>query len=624
MNLTINTGGTLTITGFMRVFAGTINSNGGIVIENGANLFSGTGFTYPFSPSGGTITGNVKVKKQGDFAFTNYNFWSSPITNSTLQPLILGGALAGSALNIYQYNPTIATTQVNSGWMNLPGSTLMTPGKGYTATAAGNVLFNGPVNQSTINIPLQQGPNSNFNLIGNPYPSTLNIPLFLSTNGLSAVYLWDDDASVGQDYQSNDYIVVNSLGTVSGSSTTPAPSVTGISSCQGFFIESTNPSVTFNNTMRIGGQAQFFENLQRVYLKLNNNFGTSTETLLAFVQDATMNRDLQYDAITFGQNQDFDLWSVSQDNFDLAIQAVPYLTSEISIPLGVNCTLIGTQSIGLGTIENIDETVLFILEDTQLGVFHSLREGDYVWENNEVTLGTSRFILHIKPAVILNSTQTSCTGQDATITIIGNSNWNYSINGESAQIEDTVVVNITDPGLYTLNLINGNYMISKLISITTPQLVQTQITTNVTNLFVDEQIEIFNITTGADSIFFDYGDGSPITTNELYQYPQAGVFTCKIIARNQDCEAQDQIVLNVVDFPNTISEINSQDLLIYPNPNSGVLNITSNRIERVQIYNSVGQLLKDEVVFKKMTVEDLNTGIYFVQIGQNRFRMFMN
>ena len=224
----------------------------------------------------------------------------------------------------------------------------------------------------------------------------------------------------------------------------------------------------------------------------------------------------------------------------------------------------------------------------------------------------------------MNSTQTSCTGQDATITIIGNSNWNYSINGESAQIEDTVVVNITDPGLYTLNLINGNYMISKLISITTPQLVQTQITTNVTNLFVDEQIEIFNITTGADSIFFDYGDGSPITTNELYQYPQAGVFTCKIIARNQDCEAQDQIVLNVVDFPTTISEINSQDLLIYPNPNSGVLNITSNRIERVQIYNSVGQLLKDEVVFKKMTVEDLNTGIYFVQIGQNRFRMFMN
>jgi hypothetical protein len=337
-----------------------------------------------------------------------------------------------------------------------------------------------------------------------------------------------------------------------------------------------------------------------------------------------MNRDLQYDAITFGQNQDFDLWSVSQDNFDLAIQAVPYLTSEISIPLGVNCTLIGTQSISLGTIENIDETVLFILEDTQLGVFHSLREGDYVWENNEVTLGTSRFILHIKPAVILNSTQTSCTGQDATITIIGNSNWNYSINGESAQIEDTVVVNINDPGLYTLNLINGNYMISKLISITTPQLVQTQIITNVTNLFVDEQIEIFNITTGADSIFFDYGDGSPITTNELYQYPQAGVFTCKIIARNQDCETQDQIVLNVVDFPTTISEINSQDLLIYPNPNSGVLNITSNRIERVQIYNSVGQLLKDEVVFKKMTVEDLNTGIYFVQIGQNRFRMFMN
>jgi len=359
-------------------------------------------------------------------------------------------------------------------------------------------------------------------------------------------------------------------------------------------------------------------------LRFNNNFGSSTETLLAFVEDATMDRDLQYDASTFGLNQDFDLWTLSQDDYDLAIQAVPYLTTDISIRLGVNCTLIGQQSIGLGTIENIDETVLFILEDTQLGVFHSLREGDYVWQNNEVTLGSTRFILHIRPAVIVNSTQTSCTGEDATVTIVGNPNWNYSINGESGVLEDTVVVNIDQTGLYTLNLVNGNYMVSKVVNITSPDLVQTQITTNVTNLFVDEQIEIFNITTGADSIFFDYGDGSPITTHEIYQYSFPGVFTCTIIARNQDCEAQDQIVLNVVEFPASVSEINSEDLLIYPNPNNGILNITSNRSERVQIYNSVGQLLKDEVVNKKMNIEDLNTGLYFVQIGQNRFRMFMN
>jgi hypothetical protein len=338
-----------------------------------------------------------------------------------------------------------------------------------------------------------------------------------------------------------------------------------------------------------------------------------------------MNRDLQYDAITFGQNQDFDLWSVSQDNFDLAIQAVPYLTSEISIPLGVNCTLIGTQSIELATIENIDETVLFILEDTQLGVFHSLRQGPYVWENNQVTLGTSRFILHIKPAVSVIPTSTTCTGQDATVTLIGNPSWSFTINEQSGQIEDTVIVIISQPGLYNLNLINGTYIVNKTLNIETPEIVQTQITTNVSTLFVDEQIEIFNITTGADSIFFDYGDGSPITTNELYQYAQAGVYTCRIIARNQDCEAQDQIVLNVIDFPASITEnIEERQLLIYPNPNDGVLNIMSDRVERVKIYNTVGQLLKDEVVNKNMIIDDLDSGVYFVVIGNQRFRMFMN
>lgn len=626
MNLTINSGGTLTITGFMRVFAGNINSNGGLIIENGANLFSGSGFSYPYTPSGGTISGNVKVKKQGDFAFTNYNFWSSPITNSTLQPLILGGSLAGSALNIYQYDPTIATTNPQSGWTNLSGSTLMTPGRGYTATAAGNVVFNGPINQGTITLPLQQGTNSNFNLIGNPYPSTLSIPQFLSTNGLSAVYMWDDDGSVGANYQPNDYIVVNSIGTVSGSSTTPSPSVTGISSCQGFFIESTNPTVTFNSSMRIGGQAQFFEDvIRRFRLRFNNNFGGSTETLVAFVEDATMNRDILYDAITFGQNQDFDIWTVSQDNFDLAIQAVPYLTTEMSIPLGINCTLIGNQSIELAIIENIDETVLFILEDTQLGIFHSLRQGPYIWNNNEITLGTSRFILHIKPAVSVITTSTTCTGQDATVTLIGNASWSFTLNDESGQIEDTVIVEISDPGLYNLNLINGNYIVNRPLNIETPEIVQTQITTNVSTLFVDEQIEIFNITTGADSIFFDYGDGSPITTDEVYQYTQAGLYTCRIIARNQDCEAQDQIVLNVIDFPTSINENKEeQHLIIYPNPNDGVLNIMSDRLERVKVYNTVGQLLKDEVVLKKIIIDDLDSGVYFVVIGDKRFRIFMN
>jgi len=83
-------------------------------------------------------------------------------------------------------------------------------------------------------------------------------------------------------------------------------------------------------------------------------------------------------------------------------------------------------------------------------------------------------------------------------------------------------------------------------------------------------------------------------------------------------------VLSVVEFPTSISNINDEDISIYPNPNDGILNINSNKNERVLIYNSVGQLLKDEVVFKKLIIEDLNTGLYFVQIGQNRFRMFMN
>jgi hypothetical protein len=50
----------------------------------------------------------------------------------------------------------------------------------------------------------------------------------------------------------------------------------------------------------------------------------------------------------------------------------------------------------------------------------------------------------------------------------------------------------------------------------------------------------------------------------------------------------------------------------------------SDRVERVKIYNTVGQLLKDEVVNKNMIIDDLDSGVYFVVIGNQRFRMFMN
>ena len=83
-NLNIN-GGNLSIFGTMRVFAGSVATNNCLTIENGGNLLSGTGFTYPYVPSGGVVTGNVKVKKQeiqvsGNITFGPHRFQTQLLT----------------------------------------------------------------------------------------------------------------------------------------------------------------------------------------------------------------------------------------------------------------------------------------------------------------------------------------------------------------------------------------------------------------------------------------------------------------------------------------------------------------------------------------------------------------
>jgi hypothetical protein len=589
---------------------------------------SGTGFTYPYTPSGGNVSGNVKIKKVGDTNYGTYNFWSSPITNSTLQPIVTAGQLAGSAMNTYQYDPTTATTNPQSGWVNTPPSTLMTPGKGYITTGAGSVTFNGPVNESTINLPITQGTNSNFNLVGNPYPSTLTPSGFLTANGLSALYLWDDDQSYGADYQQGDYIVVGVLGTVTGSQTTPSAVVTGVSPCQSFFIESTNPSVTFNNTMRSTIQSTFFEDsiIQRFWLNVSNTNNSFSNMLIAFVEDATMERDVQYDAIPMGGvSPTFDFWSKSADNYDLRIQAVPHITDNISIPLGFNSNTIGDHTISLGNIENIDTTILFILEDRTLNIFHSLRQSDYTFTLSSSELGSERFILHIKRPVIVSGNVTNCLGSGGEITINGPSDWVYSFNEQIGQLSDTTETTLQNipAGTYNVILYNGSYMVNQSVEVTSPTPVSISINDVLTPIYVGEEFTLSYDLQGSDSATIYYGDNTNITDSQTHSYNEPGIYSVVVMSNNSECSAIGQTTINVIYNILSVEKLENKNYF-YPNPTNGVIYINSNTKSSVKIYNSVGQLIKDEFVTTQMNLNDLITGMYIISVNGSTNKLFIN
>ena len=83
---------------------------------------------------------------------------------------------------------------------------------------------------------------------------------------------------------------------------------------------------------------------------------------------------------------------------------------------------------------------------------------------------------------------------------------------------------------------------------------------------------------------------------------QAGVF----MTFNNDC---------TLDITETIVE--DENVVIYPNPTDGMINISAHNISEVRVYNMVGQEVETFVTDENQCIIDMsnyNDGVYFVRI----------
>ena len=326
-----------------------------------------------------------------------------------------------------------------------------------------------------------------------------------------------------------------------------------------------------------------------------------------------------------GVNPTFDFWSKSTDNYDLKIQAVPYITDNISIPLGFNSNTIGEHTISLGEIENIDPTILFILEDRTLNIFHSLRQSNYTFTLSGSELGSERFILHIKRPVILTGNITNCLGSGGEITINGPSDWVYNFNDQIGQLSDTTETTFQDitSGLYNVILYNGSYMVNQSVEVTSPTPVLININDVISPVYVGEEFTLSYELQGSDSATIYYGDNTNITYSQTHTYNEPGIYNVVVMANNSECSAIGQTTISVIGNVLSVEKLDSNKYF-YPNPTNDIIYINSNTKSSVKIYNSVGQLVKDEVVTTQMNLNDLITGMYIISINGNIHKLIIN
>lgn len=349
-SLTINPGVQLTIDNNKYV---EVNND---VTINGVLLIRSSG-TLVQNNNDASITGSANIQKstaQLD-AWYEYTYWSSPVTNETV-----GTALVESDINrrfwFNAANFMDATAENNNNnatvlgqddiddngddWQYANASMVMTPGVGFAAThnsvgfmGLGTSYiynFNGTPNNGIISVPVERNDGEvndfNWNFIGNPYPSAIDVDLFFSKNLYNpttnptgtltgSLYLWSQDTPPQDtnngnetfNFSTSDYALINGSGQIAGGDGLLPTRF--IPSGQGFFmaysdaIPSPTGAVEFSNAMRVtGNNNQFFRlstvnQPNKIRINLTSNNGVFNQALVAYIPGATDNYDgMYYDA----------------------------------------------------------------------------------------------------------------------------------------------------------------------------------------------------------------------------------------------------------------------------------------------------------------------------------------
>ncbi|WP_298152444.1 PA14 domain-containing protein [Flavobacterium sp.] len=379
-----------------------VEPNASLVVENNGSIVQ---VDNSVVNSGNIIfKRNTSPLKQDD-----YTYFSSPVANQTL------GALATNTY-YHSYNP-------NVNWVPESPLTIMTPGVGYIVRAPDNLdytlpqiytaAFGGVPNNGIIEAPILRVAGLSCNLIGNPYPSALDIDKFIldpaNTNVVNGtIYLWTHNTAISNaipgpetnNYTTDDYAKYNLTGGVgAGSAALTGGSVpTGkVAAGQSFFIEANDAlapgtyAATFRNEMRVTGQnSQFYRSStnasqtalgtiekHRFWLNISDTEGSYNQTLIGYIQGATNGFDSKFDGRTLPAGNAVSLYTILGSEI-LAIQgrSIPFDVSDV-IALGYVSLNGGNFSLNLENFDGLFQDQDIFLVDKATNTYQNLKENGY-------------------------------------------------------------------------------------------------------------------------------------------------------------------------------------------------------------------------------------------------------
>jgi len=480
--LTINTGGTLTVNAGKQLTVRSALTNNGIL-----QLLSNVNGTATILTQG-SITGNGTYKVQ-QYLNTNRNWYlTSPIANAT----------APSGYTYFKYdepgNNSGFVTPATAYWESIAIGATLNPLVGFitqpssgssTIEFSGTTLNNG---DKSATLTRTAGKNKEgFHLIGNPYPSYVNWEAATKTNLEPTI--WYRTKNNAGNYV---YDTFNGVGTNNNQN----GAVTGyIPPMQSFWVRvsatKTSGSLKFTNAMRIqeSGTNRLkapsnVRNENKILRLQISNTTNSDETLVVFNENASNSFDV-YDAqkMTNGNSAIPEIFTMA-DNEELTINGMNSASVDTEITLGFRTGETNNFSIKASEISNFDDNTHIILRDELLNNETDLSMGEAYNFSSGATTTTNRFSLIFRTSSITTNLNNNSTNNS----VIAYKNLNGNIivkvndkiiNNGTIQLynstgqklasyiistQTTVIDHNFKPGIYFINITtNGKTTTQKLI-----------------------------------------------------------------------------------------------------------------------------------------------------------------
>ena len=392
----------ITNSGALYVSAGETYTAVNDFVNNGEVYIEDTG-SFLQTRDDATVSGSgtfTAEKKTTPYHEYDYTYLSSPsVTATTTDAFVTSGGSNANYiwnLNTTSFNDTAPVDGLDDegdDWVGISGT--LVPGVGYAVLGAAadfpfdpnnmssnnqdTIEFDGAFNTGTINLMLVADADagdgfSNQNLIGNPYPSAIDINAFYNANSsvLGAnFYFWTHNTAIASggggteayNFTNDDY----SQWIASGAGAGGVASASGgnaptqfVASAQGFLAEAENPgAVTFTNSMRIAGNNTNFlspitTNKNRFWLNMRGDNGDFRQILIGFFDEATDHFDPLFDGPRMENGNNTDFYSVLTDNNrHFAIQGLHTFNTDKTIPLGIEIVQEGNYSIEIDHTEGL-------------------------------------------------------------------------------------------------------------------------------------------------------------------------------------------------------------------------------------------------------------------------------